>query len=553
MATSGKSPVVFHADTDAVGSVSPLPSKQQQFAEALAHYSAGLIHITQRDDDKALNEWEQVIQLDPSRNDLRERVAQEYFRRNDLKKATEILEAGAAQDPDSASAWALLAIAYRSTKNTDKAVAAAEKAVSLESSCLPAYHVLTEIAVDQQKLDKARRYLDRATAQKNDSVLYWIHVADLYITISAREPKLDIKKTDILKLYEKALNLSPDNIEALERAANYSVMVQEMGKATEYYKKILELQPQITTVREKLALCHVADGKKEEAIQVLEEIVRREPLRYQIFTLIGQLYEDLKDNGKAQVNYQLSLSANPNQLPPYLRLALIELQNKNPQNAIKHLENANQRFPNNFQITYFYGLVYSETKDYPRAVEYLDRALKIAQNTKQDLMDSAFFFYYGAALERTNQFDKAVVQFEKSLALNPENADTCNYLGFMYADRNIKLNEAMRLVEKALSREPENGAFLDSMGWVYYRQGQLDKALLFLQRAAKLIHADAVIFDHLGDVYLKMGNTNEAFTSYQKAMELDPKNKDVKGKLDSIRLPSTPPSSQSTQGQPSKP
>ena len=151
------------------------------------------------------------------------------------------------------------------------------------------------------------------------------------------------------------------------------------------------------------------------------------------------------------------------------------------------------------------------------------------------MLNAGFYFYYGSALERSGQFDRAVEKLAKALEIDPDYAEACNYLGFMYADKNIKLDEATKLIERALAYEPDNGAYLDSLGWLYFRKGKLGKSLEYLLQAVKAMGSDAAIFDHIGDVYRQMGKTAEAMEYYQKALELDPEQKDSKTKLDEVR------------------
>ncbi|HUA59649.1 MAG TPA: tetratricopeptide repeat protein, partial [Verrucomicrobiae bacterium] len=105
------------------------------------------------------------------------------------------------------------------------------------------------------------------------------------------------------------------------------------------------------------------------------------------------------------------------------------------------------------------------------------------------------------------------------IELQPDNAQALNYLGYMLADRNVKLDEASQLVQKALKMEPENGAFLDSMGWIYYRQGKYSEAQGLLERALAQT-PDPTIHDHLGDVLAKMGRTKEAASEWQASLKL---------------------------------
>ena len=118
--------------------------------------------------------------------------------------------------------------------------------------------------------------------------------------------------------------------------------------------------------------------------------------------------------------------------------------------------------------------------------------------------------------------------------MDPANAaEPYNYLGYMWAEQNAHLDEAEDAIKRALQMDPDNAAYLDSMGWVQYRQGKYDQALESLNRAIEnLPREDAVIFEHLGDVYLKLNRISRALEAWQKAKTLDPSNKDLVAKID---------------------
>ena len=160
-----------------------------------------------------------------------------------------------------------------------------------------------------------------------------------------------------------------------------------------------------------------------------------------------------------------------------------------------------------------------------------EEAHLMSQSNPNIRLESDFYFYYGAACERNGEFERSVNLFKKAIELNPDYADAYNYLGYMYADKGINLDESLKLIEKAISYEPNNGAFIDSLGWIYYKLGKYDQALVELQKAVDLIKDDAVVFDHLGDVYQKLGKRDEAAIQWQKAFQHDPKNEAVLKKL----------------------
>jgi tetratricopeptide (TPR) repeat protein len=149
---------------------------------------------------------------------------------------------------------------------------------------------------------------------------------------------------------------------------------------------------------------------------------------------------------------------------------------------------------------------------------------------RDDAGRSRLLFALGAAYERYTMIPEAVATFEEVIAANPDYDQALNYLGYMLADRGERLSYARDLLERAVALSPDNAAYLDSYGWVFYRLGDYEEALVYLKKAVNL-DSDPVIFDHLGDVYKAVGNIDQARTWWQKALEMDPDNEEIKEKL----------------------
>lgn len=130
-------------------------------------------------------------------------------------------------------------------------------------------------------------------------------------------------------------------------------------------------------------------------------------------------------------------------------------------------------------------------------------------------------FTLAAALERSGRWDESVVAFRALLVKEPDNASALNYLGYMFAERNRNLDEALKLLTRANELEPGNGAFLDSLGWVYFRRGDLDRAEKFLTQSVALEPFDGTVHEHLGDLFAARGAREKARASYEMTLTLE--------------------------------
>jgi tetratricopeptide (TPR) repeat protein len=141
-------------------------------------------------------------------------------------------------------------------------------------------------------------------------------------------------------------------------------------------------------------------------------------------------------------------------------------------------------------------------------------------------------FLLGSAYERTGRRDRAIEEFRRILKIQPDFHAALNYLGYTFADQGVNLEEALKLVSRAVTLDPDNGAYVDSLGWTYYRLGRTEQARGTLERAARLEPEDATLQEHLGDVYVALGQMERARQAYQRALELEGENREqVRRKL----------------------
>lgn len=156
--------------------------------------------------------------------------------------------------------------------------------------------------------------------------------------------------------------------------------------------------------------------------------------------------------------------------------------------------------------------LYVKGRKFDDAAKALDAAEKLSESQEEKI---DVWFQRGAMFERQKNVPAAETEFRKVLAVMPDNPATLNYLGYMLTDRNIRLPEALAMIQKAVDSEPNNGAYLDSLGWVYFRMGRLTEAEENMRRAVELTPHDPTMHDHYAEVLFKASKVREAITQWE--------------------------------------
>src|SRR3989442_2108164 len=172
--------------------------------------------------------------------------------------------------------------------------------------------------------------------------------------------------------------------------------------------------------------------------------------------------------------------------------------------------------PDDREVYITLAQMYSRLRRWPEAEEAVDKAEQLS--TKPDDKKDVYFLR-GSIYERQKKYDQAEEMFRKVLVGDAQNANVLNYLGYMLADRGMRLDEALNMIKKAVDLDPANGAYLDSLGWAYYKLGKYDLAEDTLMKASQRIGTDPTVQDHLGDLYQKTGRLKLAATHWERALQ----------------------------------
>jgi len=524
-------------------------------ADALAHFVEGMSFEENGEMDKALAAYRKVLDVDPGQANLASRVAALLTRQDDFPEAIDVLKDAIKANPSAPGPLLQLAFIYtKYLRRTDQAIDYVNRAIALDPHNIDAYERLCEIALGAGDEKKALQSLDRAMEIKSDDPAFWARLGKLYASIvfkPDRPPKPE-EVARVNDIFKKAADRAGDDAAALKDVADYYASTQQIKEAIPLYLRLLELEPDDINAREKLATGFVLTNQREKAVEMLEAIIKEHPEKYQPYDLLAGLLDDAaralerekkSDQAKAMfakaaANYEQSLIINPGRASPYLHLAELLLGPlKQNERAVKVLSEARQHFPQTPEIVYYLGIAQREAKHFQEAVATFEEALHEAEAEGTEIANARFYFDYGAAAERAGLHDKAAELFRKSIAVDPANAaDAYNYLAYMWAEHDTHLDEAEQMIKLALQADPNNGAYIDTLGWLEFRQGKFDQALSDLLRAAqKLTREDPVVLEHVGDACAKLNKPAQALDAWQKALNLDPQNKKLADKIDNAK------------------
>src|SRR5882757_4293529 len=483
------------------------------------HLLLGRLYRLNNDLQKAENEFKTAIRLQPGSEEAVTTLAYLYNEMGDTTRATQVLSAV----PDaarSAKLYSALGFTYEQQKQYKNAIEAYRHAIELDRDNLDAIRGLAQNLLNDGQTDAALdQYKVIADANPEDAQTY-LRMAEIY----RKSGRFD----QALESLKKAGSMVQDSIE----------------------------------VPYNMAAVYQAQGRYDEAIQVLQDLLKKTEKADNSYTQaeknnrsvflerLGTIYRDNNNDTQAVETFRkMTLLGDENAERGYQQIIDTYREGKQWQQATDTAKEAVQKLPNDRPLKMVYaaqladtgqadaGLqqvksllkgtpedrevyitlsqMYSRLKRWPEAEAALDKAEPLSA---KDEDKQYIYFLRGSTYERQKKYEPAEEMFRKVLTGDPQNATALNYLGYMLADRGVKLDEALGLIKKAVDLDPANGAYLDSLGWAYFKLGKYELAEDTLMKASQRIGTDPTVQDHLGDLYQKTGRLKLAAAHWERAL-----------------------------------
>lgn len=492
-------------------------ASREKRAEAATAFALAQKYESEGELETARKYYQAALDADPDYTPITVRIAFLLFRQQKVAEGIKLLEDRLNKSAPDASLYSILAHGYFTQQDNGKAEKYALEALKLDSSLISNYQVLANCYNEERHPEKIEPLFEQALKTESKDPFLFLRLGDLWNVLLAEGRYSGVPKR-VLPFYLKARELAPGNALINFRAGDAALLAGDAARAVEALKAAYQDNRRIPQLRERLALAYLNLHRENEAIAVLEELVADEPERSSIYPVLAELYERQGDLEKAEKNYILHLDLGSAEADDFIHVAQIQLRANRPDDALKILKRGIKNFPSLPQWPMLQAFAWRLKENFSEALKALQQAELLAQDDP-DFLNSNFYFEYAATYEEAGNFEEAQRLLQKVMAMDSNHHAAMNYLGYMWADRNINLPEAEKLILRALQFDSDNAAYLDSLGWVCYRQGRHPEAKIYLGKALAQIPDDPVINDHYGDVLDKLGDTANAVTYWEKALK----------------------------------
>ena len=430
--------------------------------------------------DESRQYLEKAVQLDPTFGPAILQLVDIYQKANEFAKAADVLQPLIADDPMNLDLQRQQALFYLRAGMSEKARAAFKLLSEADPKDARARLYYAEALNDLERYDEAEKIYRSLLEQTPEDV----DVLSSYGISQVAQKKYD----DAVKTFRLLLTLKdvPENLQVL---ANTNLALIELQRGN--YESALAMTKPILIFHDK---------PNTQAVNIALDALRKQKKYNEALGLLLPLVEKFGDDPFVNARY-VEMLLRAGEKDKAREMATTQLK-FGARNAVATAE------------------AYIQAGDYQNAIALVKQSL---QSKPEDL---DLNFALGSAYERAGDTAEAEKTFLAILAKHPDNAQTLNYLGYMYAESGANLDRAAEMLKKAVNEEPRNGAFIDSLGWLYFRQGNLEMAEKYLTDATHLLPRDATVHEHLGDVFAKRGDFTRALTMYRVALTLEPEPKD---------------------------
>ncbi len=514
-------------------------------SDSTYHFMMGYQAELAQDVETAVKEYRAALAVDPGSRDVKARLATLYFGMGDLTQAVQFAEEVSEGTGQESQLLTQMAGILASAGKQDRALHLLDKAITQEPEKGEAYFPKGLILLNQKRVAEAEQAIKKGLQYTADSPIGYYYLGRVsieagnveqavsnferaatvnplfepaYLALASLHESRQEKEKAIAVLKRYLSQVNPRNRDVRQHLIQLYITTKDYAGGMAELEKILEESPGDLDAQLRMALIYGEMKEFPKAINLLTDILKAKPAELKVRDYLGYLYEEAKDFPKAMETYRYNLYLDPKFADSHIHLGVLLYRLKQFPDAVTHLNEAVRLTPKQPEPHLVLGLALLQSDQFEKASQAFEEGIR------HNPRSADLHFNLGTAYDKLNRFDDVVHAMETALSLDPHHADALNYLGYSYADRGIKIDEALSLTKRAVALKPENGYYVDSLAWAFYKSGKLAEALVELKRAVALVGDDPVIYEHLGEIYMKQQNITDAKDAWLHSLELDPSN-----------------------------
>jgi len=468
-------------------------------------FQLAVLYLLQRDQTKALQVIEGIIETHPSYVDalmMLGRISQGQGRMQTAKKAYHRV---LSVDPAQKDVYALLGKIYLDEGKLDQALHVYQQLVKQFPDSYLGHFFIGKIFAEKGKLDAAEMEFKETLALAPDLEEPYYELLELY--------KRQGKQDKTLGIYKAILERNPGDLEALMGLGLYYHHHGAVHKADVIFQELGRRSQQNRIVAAQLASSYLDREAYADAMVILKGMLKAAPRNSDLNYLMG-VAEDASGNKKAAILYLKKVAVDSDFYHnAVLHIAFLYQDAHQISKAIGFLEKAVAKIPPTADLYLYLGSFYEENGQLKKAEAAFLKGLKI------DPGNVKIHFRLGVDYDKQGDRQASIRQMKRVIQLDPSHTSALNYLGYTYAEMGVELDQAEKMVLRALKNEPNDGYITDSLGWIYFKKGQLKQAITTMKKAVSLLPDDPTILEHMGDVYLKAAEPNKALEFYRRSLK----------------------------------
>lgn len=357
---------------------------------------------------------------------------------------------------------------------------------------------------------------------------YYSNLASIYLENNNQEAAL--------KTYLEGLKAAPNEPSLQYGIALYYLKKEDLENYDTYISQAilnpdLDERIQAETLRRYLTDVEADSIRKKKALEIAKKLVAQQPESGLMQAFYGQILARNNQPDEAARYLKQALANDPDQYDIWQELLLTYVTNNQTDSLLATAKRALKFFPNNAIVYYFAGIGYLNKKESVQAIKSLNRAVEL-QSEDNKILLADMYSSLGDAFNNVKEYTRSDSAFETSLRLHSDNPSVLNNYSYYLSMRNTRLEAAEKMSKRSLELRPGEATFLDTYGWILYKQGKYQEAKRYVEDAIKRTpDADGTLWDHLGDINYKLNNIDEAVKQWQKAKDKGTENNLIDKKI----------------------